>query len=267
MADLFNPFKKFIGSFLPNCLLECQELTPMDKLVWARLAQYAGENGSCFPKQKIIAEDLGSNKDTVSRSLQRLEKKKFIKVKRPTGKERWAHKGNEYFFINHKIFNDSIQSLPSRLKVDSTSRLKVDSFKKEENHKEENHKDIPQYLIKFVLNFHKLQKDNHPNILKKNLTKVQCIKQALIVSKLIRIDDHNFKDEIEPAILWGIEDSFWTSNLYSLATLRTKSKRNELTKFKNILSSYLDSNKSSKNKKNLTPRRRQAYKDWEKDED
>ena len=118
----------------------------------------------------------------------------------------------------------------------------------------------------FVFGFYKQQKENHPNILKKNISKADCSKQALVVSNLIRLDKYNFEDDIKPAILWAINDSFWTSNLYSLSSLRTKSKSNGLTKFQNILSKYLDENKTNK-KSALSPERKKSYDDWADRED
>lgn len=47
-------------------------LKATEKLVLIRLADYADEQGSCFPSQKRVAEDCGMDRMTVNRALQRL---------------------------------------------------------------------------------------------------------------------------------------------------------------------------------------------------
>ncbi len=54
-----NPWKLFIGAFIPNWLLVRPEVSQGAKLCYARLCQYAGRHGECFPKQNELAEDLG----------------------------------------------------------------------------------------------------------------------------------------------------------------------------------------------------------------
>jgi hypothetical protein len=56
---LINPYKLFVGSFIPNWLLKREEISQGAKLCYARLCQYAGEDGECYPSQKKLAEALG----------------------------------------------------------------------------------------------------------------------------------------------------------------------------------------------------------------
>ena len=53
VGQTYIPYKKFIGAYLPNWILKRTELNGNDKVIFARLCQYAGENGKCFPKQKF----------------------------------------------------------------------------------------------------------------------------------------------------------------------------------------------------------------------
>jgi hypothetical protein len=59
----------FIGSFIPNWILKLDELSACDKIVYARLSQYAGKDGECFPKQETIAEECGMSISTVNTSI------------------------------------------------------------------------------------------------------------------------------------------------------------------------------------------------------
>lgn len=90
--------------------MEYSELSSSAKLCWARLAQYAGENGKCFPGQEKLAEDLGLSKIRVIQLIKELEEKQFIEIERPTGKDRLFHKNNQYFFLLHPIFKNHFTS-------------------------------------------------------------------------------------------------------------------------------------------------------------
>jgi len=103
---LFNPYNKFFGCQLPNCLLTYKGLKLVEKVVWARLAQFMGKNRSCYPKQKTIAIELALTEKTVRDALHGLEQKGFLKVVIPTPEEKAQHRTNEYFFVKHYIFDE-----------------------------------------------------------------------------------------------------------------------------------------------------------------
>jgi hypothetical protein len=101
-----NPYKMFLGAFLPNWLLRRQELSPGAKLCYARLAQYAGENGVCYPKQETLGEDLGVSRYQVLRYIAELKKVKLLETRRES-------KGNIYLFLLHEwmeMFNVALHS-------------------------------------------------------------------------------------------------------------------------------------------------------------
>ena len=47
------------GVFVPDGLLACRLVSNGAKLLWARLARYAGAKGLCFPLLSTLAADLG----------------------------------------------------------------------------------------------------------------------------------------------------------------------------------------------------------------
>lgn len=100
----FNPYKLFIGSFIPNALLRFTGLSSTAKLVWARLAQYAGENGVAFPKISSLAEEIGLSESQAQRLLNELVKKDFIRRIKPTGSQRLQHLPDSYVFLFHQCF-------------------------------------------------------------------------------------------------------------------------------------------------------------------
>ena len=68
-VKVINPYRMFTGSFVPNWLLCRKELNPGDKVCYARLAQFAGKDGECFPEIPTLAEELGVSPRQVDRYL------------------------------------------------------------------------------------------------------------------------------------------------------------------------------------------------------
>ena len=74
-TEYINPYQIFVGAFIPNCIMQSTQLTPSEKLVYARLNQFAGKNGKCYPSQTLLAEEVGLKVDTVQKILKSLENK------------------------------------------------------------------------------------------------------------------------------------------------------------------------------------------------
>jgi hypothetical protein len=99
-----NPYRLFQGAVIPNCILRYPGLTPTEKITLARLFQYAGADGSCFPKQTTWAKECGLDVRRLKRVAAALERKGFIKRERPSGMEKVLHKTTRYFFPRHPAY-------------------------------------------------------------------------------------------------------------------------------------------------------------------
>ena len=107
VGDIYNPYKMHVGSHIPNAILRLRELSFGAKLVFARLGQYAGEDGRCFPKQETLANELGSSLTAIKRFLNELVDKQFIVKETPKGQDRYMHKTIRYFFCWHECFEEN----------------------------------------------------------------------------------------------------------------------------------------------------------------
>ena len=96
MSRRINPWKSFVGSMIPNWLLCRREVSQGAKLAYARLAQYAGKDGECFPKQETLAAELGVSERTANEYVRALVKHKLIGSERPG-----LGRSNRYFFLEH----------------------------------------------------------------------------------------------------------------------------------------------------------------------
>lgn len=134
MSKYYNPYKMFNGSFIPNWLLQHKELSSTAKLCYARLAQYMGKDGKCYPTHEQLSNEIGVCPRQIARVLKELETKDFIKVVRPMGKDKLRHFHNEYLFIKNDIFPHDIDVI-SEQEADVTS-IKENHSKRESLEKE-----------------------------------------------------------------------------------------------------------------------------------
>lgn len=100
----FIPYKIFVGSFIPNCLMMSPDFSPGEKLVWARLAQYGGKNGHCFPKVERLAKSVGLSWRRTMDVLRTLEEKGMITRVHADMMKRFEGDGNQYQFLWHPVF-------------------------------------------------------------------------------------------------------------------------------------------------------------------
>ncbi len=96
-----NPWRMFVGSMIPNWLQCRREISQGAKLAYARLAQYAGKGGDCFPRQITLAAELGVSERTANEYIRALVKSRLIE------KERLGlGLSNRYFFLDHPWIQD-----------------------------------------------------------------------------------------------------------------------------------------------------------------
>lgn len=100
-----NPYKLFVGSFIPNWLIVRSEISPGAKLLYARLSQYAGKKGYAFPGQETIAKELGVSKRSITSYLTELIEHELIEKER-----RGLKKTNRYYFLQHSWMEEPFPS-------------------------------------------------------------------------------------------------------------------------------------------------------------
>jgi hypothetical protein len=103
----FNPWKQFTGCWLPNWLLEREELDLGPKVAYARLAQFAGRNAVARVHRPILAHKLAAADRSVGNWLAKLEACGLIHV---------THRPNrpsEYRFLRHPWMDGAVE-MPGR---------------------------------------------------------------------------------------------------------------------------------------------------------
>lgn len=77
-----NPDLRHGFTQIPNLVLYDPLLGANEKLCYVLLLSYAWQTGSCFPSQKLLAQDMACSERTVISTLAKLRKCKLISVER-----------------------------------------------------------------------------------------------------------------------------------------------------------------------------------------
>ena len=98
----YRPYKRFIGSIIPNSLMKYKGISDGAKICFARLCQYNGKNGSAFPSYETLANEMAVDRRTAQRRVDELVRNGLISIQYKTGRT------NTYKFIwNSKIFEEA----------------------------------------------------------------------------------------------------------------------------------------------------------------
>lgn len=101
----FNPYKLFTGGIVPEWLLRRSEISPGGKLVYARLARYAGEHGAAFPKVRTLASEVGLSTRQTQRYIAELEKAALLETDRTRN---IVGQPSRYFFLWHTWIDEAL---------------------------------------------------------------------------------------------------------------------------------------------------------------
>ena len=76
------------------------------KLVWGRLARFAGQDGRCFPAVETIAAEVGIGKRQAQKYMAELERVKLIR--RIARFKDGGQESNAFEFLWHRIFEQGM---------------------------------------------------------------------------------------------------------------------------------------------------------------
>jgi len=97
MSSYVNPKRAWTGAFIPNWLLSRTEISSNSKLIYARLCQYANDQGVAWPRQETLQAEVGMELRTVQRSLKELVNAGLLEVA-----QRGRGRSNMYRFPKHE---------------------------------------------------------------------------------------------------------------------------------------------------------------------
>ena len=77
-GEPYSPYRLFLCAFVPLPIMAMTDISPGAKLLFGRLALYAGQNTTCFPKLDRLSADLGSSVDSIGRWMAELTAAKLL---------------------------------------------------------------------------------------------------------------------------------------------------------------------------------------------
>lgn len=122
IGDVFNPFSLFDGALVPSEILKSPELLPSEKLVFARLMQFAGGKGKAWPSIERVAEEVALSVPQARRCVSALESKGFIRRLARSGRS------NEFEFLWHPMYEQKPRSPEMAVPRSSVSDLPQSSM-------------------------------------------------------------------------------------------------------------------------------------------
>jgi hypothetical protein len=94
----------FTGVFIPEGIVRCAGISAGAKLMWGRLARYAGAKGWCYPTKKTVGQEIGVGPRQAQKYVAELERQGLLRrVSRYTDR---GQTSNAYEFLWHELFEE-----------------------------------------------------------------------------------------------------------------------------------------------------------------
>ena len=234
-------------AIIPEWLLFA-DISPQAVRLYGVLRRYADRDGSCFPSRKRLASDLRmESTKPVDRAL-----KELVHIGAITIQHRHTEQGdlqsNLYTVLSIPIGGDEkLSTSPlygphgssrkeATVGTESSQIMKANLSESQDNEKAD-------FKIEIITLCNLLADLMVSNGIKRPTVSGKWLSD---MDKLNRIDEKTF-EQIEAAIRWSQNDSFWSSNIHSPAALRKQYEkmrlqagRNKSTKGVDVVRDYLN---------------------------
>lgn len=123
--QIINPKPNQTFAPIPNWLARRDEISWNAKGVYARLCQYADENGIAYPRVSTLAKECGLQQRTCERALKELRDNDLIYTYRSS-----LDKTNSYVFFQHLWMDNSVPvEIIQALELNSINKIGLDKIK------------------------------------------------------------------------------------------------------------------------------------------
>ncbi|WP_321404537.1 helix-turn-helix domain-containing protein [Maridesulfovibrio sp.] len=222
--------RRFLGVWIPKEIWLSEELTLQEKAFLAEIQSLDNEDG-CYASNGYFAKFFDLSKTRVSLVIKSLVEKKYVtsEIQYKEGTKEILKRVLKVCYIPPltKVKDPSLRNLKDppqgKLKDNNTGNSTEDK------------KHSPD-IVKFVQTFQDYVSEVH-GVKAPKVTDSLLRKGEDVIDKLIRLDGFTL-DQVRNSLRWAVKDDFWAKNVLSLASLRKKSKNNDLTKMQNIFASW-----------------------------
>ncbi|HBM15777.1 MAG TPA: hypothetical protein DD381_05455 [Lentisphaeria bacterium] len=220
-------------SIIPAKVRYDKDLKAHEKLLYGEISSLAQKDGICYATNNYFAELYDVDKTTISKWINKLAQKKFIKIK-IIYREGTREIINRFCSI---CFDEKTTPLPIaeiNTPIGEITNTPIGEKAKGNNTRKEY---IYPEQVRGVCDKFFQEKISIDNARYKNqLLKIKIETWYYAVLKLNTLDGEPV-EMIEAILIWSISDSFWGGNVVSLAGLRQKSK-NGLSKYFNLKNAW-----------------------------
>ena len=254
----------YIG-YIPKPIRHSVILTPRDKLLYCEITANLDDRGICTKNNIHFANVTGCTKSTISAGMTALRELGFISI--IIEKEKDSQKFRKRYIIlkttsdfqggGNSELEKTMSDLQGGVEPDLTAvsegvELKTSTDTDEpiiinnniryiysnKRHRINYNKNITQgqleYLKKIVTDFYIAKHKQFPNHVKSDWFSDNDLTKGRVNTLFDLITNDGWGEkEVRDVIRWATDDDFWSSNLMSLRSLRTKSKNGQ-SKFANL---------------------------------
>ena len=225
--------RRFLGVWIPKEIWLSEELTLQEKAFLAEIQSLDNEDG-CYASNGYFAKFFDLSKTRVSLVIKSLVEKEYVtsEIQYKEGTKEILKRVLKVCYIPPltKVKDPYLR----KLKDPPQGKLKgINTYNSTEDKKD---KQYSPEIVEFVKTFQKYVSGVH-GVKAPKVTDSLLRKGEDTVDKLIRLDGFTI-DQVRDSLRWAVKDDFWSKNVLSLASLRKKSKNNDLTKMQNIFASW-----------------------------
>ncbi|MDP8268199.1 MAG: helix-turn-helix domain-containing protein [Candidatus Tenebribacter davisii] len=135
VEEPFNPYFRYNGIFIPEPIVECDQMSDQAKILMGRLFRYAGKNGKAYPGRKTLAKACSWKVSKLDRIISELKQLKLIITKPYIPNDKVVDPNNqpsEYIFLYSMIYETGTidQEIIDEMEK---NKLKKNTIKKEKN--------------------------------------------------------------------------------------------------------------------------------------
>ncbi|HGM3371794.1 conserved phage C-terminal domain-containing protein [Clostridioides difficile] len=104
--ELLKDSRKRDWFWVENDLIDREDLTIYEKMIYITLVRHSNENSICFPSYRTIAQKSGCSERQAKKIVKDLEKKKLIKKENRTKKNSKEKESNIYIVLSTKVSSE-----------------------------------------------------------------------------------------------------------------------------------------------------------------
>lgn len=126
--DPDNPKKEYTGVWIPKAVMECDGLSPTDKIVYGEIACFS----KCYGSNKWLAARIGRSEVTASRAVNRLIRMGFVELVGTTGNIRFLKARASQKRLGRLIKNDKA-GLSKMTSIDKRIDKSIDNIESKDS--------------------------------------------------------------------------------------------------------------------------------------